>query len=83
MTLDEALALPEEPLEEEPTTGPGVKGRSREEPKPDPVDENGDTIVFQPRLHVAQDRLWQILTGHGVDKAKLPFSEWQDRKSVV
>lgn len=77
MTLDEALAFPEEPVEEKPTTGPGVKGRSREEPKPDPVDENGDIIVFQPRLHVAQDRLWHILTGHGVDKAKLPFSEWQ------
>lgn len=34
-------------------------------------------IEYQPRIHVAQRRLWLVLTGHDVDKTKLPFSEWQ------
>ncbi|OBT62055.1 hypothetical protein VE03_09226 [Pseudogymnoascus sp. 23342-1-I1] len=34
-------------------------------------------IEYQPRVHVGQRRLWLVLTGHDVDKTKLPFSEWQ------
>ena len=77
MTLDQALALPIQELEEELTKAPQKGAAKNAPPPPASLDENGEPINFQPRLHVDQHSLWMILTGHGVDKAKLPFSEWQ------
>ncbi|KFZ20671.1 hypothetical protein V502_03084 [Pseudogymnoascus sp. VKM F-4520 (FW-2644)] len=44
---------------------------------PSEAETEAPAIEYQPRVHVGQRRLWLVLTGHDVDKTKLPFSEWQ------
>ena len=31
---------------------------------------------FRPRIHVAQDKLWETIAGHGMDHSRLPRSLW-------
>jgi len=71
LSLDEVEALPiKEPLEEP------IDPELLSQPAPG-ADSEAPAVECQPRIHVAQSRLWLVLTGHDVDKAKLPFSEWQ------
>ncbi len=78
LTLEGVLLLPEEPLEEpmQPNKDRGKESARRQAALSPPPGASAE-LVYQPRVHVAQKRLWNELTGHDVDKTKLPFSEWQ------
>ncbi|ELR09727.1 hypothetical protein GMDG_04213 [Pseudogymnoascus destructans 20631-21] len=71
LSLDEAEALPIK-TEADNAIDPALLL----EP-PSETETGAPAIEHQPRVHVNQRRLWLVLTGHDVDKTKLPFSEWQ------
>lgn len=71
LSLDEVEARPlKEPVKEAADADLLSQPAAEAETQAPPVE-------YQPRVHVAQSRLWLVLTGHDVDKTKLPFSEWQ------
>ncbi|OBT76936.1 hypothetical protein VF21_04181 [Pseudogymnoascus sp. 05NY08] len=75
LSLDEAEALPiKEEAQDELNNA--IDPALLLEPPPE-AETGAPAIEYQPRVHVNQRRLWLVLTGHDVDKTKLPFSEWQ------
>ncbi|KAH9877975.1 hypothetical protein J1614_003192 [Plenodomus biglobosus] len=42
----------------------------------EPVFDDPETTVTAPRLYASQGRIWQALTGHGIDLKKVPSMEF-------
>ncbi|KFY38063.1 hypothetical protein V495_06777 [Pseudogymnoascus sp. VKM F-4514 (FW-929)] len=75
LSLDEAEALPIKG-EADDAVDSSIDPALLLEPSSE-AETGAPAIEYQPRIHVGQRRLWLVLTGHDVDKTKLPFSEWQ------
>lgn len=69
LTLHQVLELPEEPRDEgsaAPDNGPKTTSLPTANGLP----------AYRPRLYVTESKMWECLTGHGVDYQKLPRFEW-------
>ncbi|KFY28987.1 hypothetical protein V491_00229 [Pseudogymnoascus sp. VKM F-3775] len=76
LSLDEAEALPIK-VEADDAVDNAIDPALLLLQSPAEAETGPPAIEYQPRVHVGQRRLWLVLTGHDVDKTKLPFSEWQ------
>lgn len=69
LSLQQVLGLPEEPRNEG-NTAPDEGAATTPQPTP-----NG-LPTYRPRLYVTESKMWECVTGHGIDYQKLPRFEW-------
>ncbi|KAK0728030.1 hypothetical protein B0T26DRAFT_672625 [Lasiosphaeria miniovina] len=91
LDLDEVLALPEAETAEKQAPNAQTKAETGDTPQPSSavVAARGTrqkgktpkpkkaTLSVRPRIHPAEDLVWQTLTRHGVDYKRVPVLEWK------
>ncbi|KAK3373946.1 hypothetical protein B0T24DRAFT_553652 [Lasiosphaeria ovina] len=74
LDLDEVLALPEAETAEKQAPNAQTKAEMGDTPQPSSAKA---TLSVRPRIHPAEDLVWQTLTRHGVDYKRVPVLEWK------
>jgi len=80
LELSEALALPEAE-----SIDPAIAAVSAVAKEPDQAKgkKSKKTLTTRPRIHPAEDLVWQTLTRHGVDYKRVPALEWACLQGVA
>ncbi|KAK4033835.1 hypothetical protein C8A01DRAFT_49642 [Parachaetomium inaequale] len=82
LELSEALALPEAE-----SIDPAIAAASEVTREPDQAkgkkSKTKKALTTRPRIHPAEDLVWQTLTRHGVDYKRVPALEWACLQGVA
>ncbi|KAL2169865.1 hypothetical protein VTG60DRAFT_5543 [Thermothelomyces hinnuleus] len=73
LELSEVLALPEADSVDPAIASASAHGTEIDHAK---ADKSKKTLTTRPRIHPAEDLVWQTLTRHGVDYKRVPALEW-------
>ncbi|KAI0525429.1 hypothetical protein F5B22DRAFT_642446 [Xylaria bambusicola] len=83
LSLEEALALPEEEESQlSETTAPSstkspVDKKTKPQQKSNQRALRDEASSVRPRLHVSEERQWRTIAGHGPDLKRVPLFEWR------
>ncbi|KAK4150070.1 hypothetical protein C8A00DRAFT_18341 [Chaetomidium leptoderma] len=80
LELKEALALPEADSVDPAITAAAAGANDTEKLK---RKKPKKTLTTRPRIHPAEDLVWQTLTRHGVDYKRVPALEWACLQGVA